>query len=253
MFKNNGELLTEPFVIKKVAGVDVGILGLAYPNTPLTTAHKNVAELHFEQDTAAVVHKWLPVMRSRGAQVVVVLSHLGLGADRTLAQSVEGIDVIVGGHSHNRMHNALSVGQTLIVQAGAHGSDVGRLNLIIRDGKVVAHERELVVLDTANVPSDKRITDLMQSIEAPYRSALDARIGVAQTPIVPRRHWPGRNRASAISNRRPTRSLPTSSGKQQEATSHFCRASVMGSRSNPARLPRRICVISCRTIRRSSP
>ena len=86
--------------------------------------------------------------------LIVVLSHLGLSEDRQLATTVAGIDVIVGGHSHNRMEHAEKVGKTLIVQAGAHGSDLGRLDLTIQDGKIATHEHTLTVLDHAKIPPD---------------------------------------------------------------------------------------------------
>ena len=81
------------------------------------------------------VEKFLPRLREEGAEIIVALSHLGLGGDVQLARSVRGIDVIVGGHSQNCMKSAEKVGDTLIVQAGAHGSDLGRLDLTLGRGK----------------------------------------------------------------------------------------------------------------------
>ncbi len=100
--KASGKLFTKPYVIREVGGVKVGILGLAYPKTARTTAAKNVAAVEFHPPGPAV-KEYLPKVRADGAEVVVALSHLGLGADLRLAKEVTGIDVIVGGHSHNRM------------------------------------------------------------------------------------------------------------------------------------------------------
>jgi 2',3'-cyclic-nucleotide 2'-phosphodiesterase (5'-nucleotidase family) len=123
-----GKLVTRPYLIRKVNGVTVGVLGLAYPKTARTTAAKNVADLDF-QEPVGTVKRFLPRMRAEGTEVAVVLSHLGLGADLRLAEAVPGIDVIVGGHSHNRTGRPHRVGSTLVVQAGAHGSDLGKLEL----------------------------------------------------------------------------------------------------------------------------
>lgn len=180
----SGTLLAEPFFLRSVGQVKVGVLGLAYPNTPLTTASKNVRDLEYDPDSASVVGRYLPEMRSAGAEVVVVLSHLGLSADKTLAESVQGIDVIVGGHSHNRMHQPMRVGETLIVQAGAHCSDLGRLDLTVENGRIAAASRELILLDHDKVPSDPQILQRMQTILAPLRGRLDERIGTAAAPIV---------------------------------------------------------------------
>lgn len=174
----DGKLLLKPYLIRTVGGVQVGVLGLAYPKTARTTAAKNVEDLKFTEPVAAV-KRYLPKMREDGAEIALVLSHLGLGGDKQLAESVPDLDVIVGGHSHNRMTEALRVGRTLIVQAGAHGSDLGRLDLTVKDGKITAHKRSLIPLDHENVPSDPDAAKLVLELLKPHREALDEVIGKA--------------------------------------------------------------------------
>ena len=106
------------YVMREIGGVGVGILGLAYPKTPWTTSSKNIEGLEF-QTPVDVARQFIPRMRDEGARLIVMLTHLGLAADKHLAEAISGIDVIVGGHSHNRMGEAHRVGKTLIVQAGA--------------------------------------------------------------------------------------------------------------------------------------
>jgi len=181
--RTSGKLFTKPYVIKNVGGVSVGVLGLAYPKTAWTTAAKNVAEVEF-QDPIEAVKTYLPKMRDEGAEVAVVLSHLGLGGDKQLARAIEGIDVIVGGHSHNRMEQAEQVGGTLIVQAGAHGSDLGRLDLTLERGKITAHRRTLLPLDHATVPADAAAERFVQELLEPHRKAMDEVIGEASTWLI---------------------------------------------------------------------
>lgn len=176
--RSDGKLFTKPYVLKKVGGVTVGILGLAYPNTSKTTAKKNVADLDFQEPVAAVKRN-VPKMREEGAEIIVVLSHLGLGGDKHLAKAANGIDVIVGGHSHNRMTEAERVGETLIVQAGAHGSDLGRLDLTIETGKITGHRRTLILLDHEKVPADPAAEKLLVELLKPHRKALDEAAGKA--------------------------------------------------------------------------
>ena len=171
----------KPFLIKQVNGVSVGILGLAYPKTAWTTAAKNVADVEF-QDPVPAVKRYLPQLRQEGAELIVVLSHLGLGGDKALAKAVDGIDVIVGGHSHNRMRMAEKVGTTLIVQAGAHGSDLGRLDLTVERGKIVANVCTLTPLVHDKVKSDDAAEQLLKRLVEPHREAMDEVIGKAA-------HW----------------------------------------------------------------
>ena len=113
----DGALLYPAYVIKHVGGVAVGILGLAYPKTPWTTAPKNVKDLDVRGPCLGR-EAGVAEAPSGGSPTVVVLSHLGLGGDKHLAEAVEGIDIIVGGHSHNRMEQAERVGKTLDRSSG---------------------------------------------------------------------------------------------------------------------------------------
>lgn len=182
--KHSAALFTKPFLIKEVGGVKLGILGIAYPNTPYTTAKKNVKNIRFvaAQNAAA---RYVPLLRREGAEIVIALTHLGLSGDKRLAEQVAGIDVIVGGHSHNRMHEAMQIGPTLIVQAGAHGSDLGRLDLMVeRDGKrakIVQHKRQLIAL--TNEP-DRELSAQIGAQVAAHKAQMNERVGRAQTALI---------------------------------------------------------------------
>jgi 2',3'-cyclic-nucleotide 2'-phosphodiesterase (5'-nucleotidase family) len=176
--KASGKLFARPYVIKEVAGVKVGILGLAYPKTARTTAPTNVAAVEFHPP-GPPVKEYLPKVRADGTQLVIALSHLGLGADLRLARDVAGIDVIIGGHSHNRMAEATKVGDTLVVQAGAHGSDLGRLDLAVVNGNLTGHKRTLIPLTHDTVPADPVAEKFLARLLDPHRKAMDEVVGKA--------------------------------------------------------------------------
>jgi 2',3'-cyclic-nucleotide 2'-phosphodiesterase (5'-nucleotidase family) len=71
----------------------------------------------------------LPQLQSEGAQVVVVLSHLGVDMDQDLAAQAQNLPLIIGAHTHTSLHNAIHVGGTAIVQAGSYGEFLGRVDL----------------------------------------------------------------------------------------------------------------------------
>ena len=181
--EENDSLFTKPYILKQVGDLRVAILGLAYPKTSRTTADKNVAGVKFLEPKPAV-EKYLPLMRAEGAEVVVVLSHLGLSGDQQLARAIKGIDVIVGGHSHNRMADAEKVGDTIIVQAGAHCSDLGRLELTIEDSKITSHRRVLTLLDHDKVKPDDAANRFVAELHEPHRKALDEDIAQAEGWLV---------------------------------------------------------------------
>jgi 2',3'-cyclic-nucleotide 2'-phosphodiesterase (5'-nucleotidase family) len=119
----------------------------------------------------------------------VVLSHLGLDADRETAENVSGIDVIVGGHSHTALANPLRVKETIIVQAGAYGAYLGVLQLKIDPSthKIVEYttESELkTVFADRGDPVDEKAAGIVHSFDDQIRSEFARVIGEAAADLI---------------------------------------------------------------------
>ncbi|MBT8349650.1 MAG: 5'-nucleotidase C-terminal domain-containing protein [Deltaproteobacteria bacterium] len=148
--KDTGEALVKPYVIKEYDGLKVAILGLTTEKTPILTLPANVKDLVFKNPIE--IAKSLVPRLKKEADLVIVLSHLGLyegmdtKGDLALAKAVPEIDVIVGGHTHTELTEALLVGNTIIVQAGGYSDNVGRLDLSVdkETNKISQHRYELV-------------------------------------------------------------------------------------------------------------
>jgi 5'-nucleotidase / UDP-sugar diphosphatase len=107
-------------------GVKVGVFGLIGKDATIVTADTGDVEFSDQHETA---RQMVDKLEQQGADVIVVLSHSGVKEDRELAQEVEGIDIIVGGHCHTALFEPILEGSTIIVQAGALGMYLGRLEL----------------------------------------------------------------------------------------------------------------------------
>jgi 2',3'-cyclic-nucleotide 2'-phosphodiesterase (5'-nucleotidase family) len=121
---------TPPYLMRRVDGLAVAILGLTtapvYPiGHPL---HRPNADEIPVTDPLAAAQAWVPYLRPQ-ADLLVVLSHLGLRRDLVLARAVPGIDLIVGGHSHHRLASPLYIDDTAIVQAGMFGAYLGVVDI----------------------------------------------------------------------------------------------------------------------------
>ncbi|HOL60116.1 MAG TPA: bifunctional metallophosphatase/5'-nucleotidase [Syntrophales bacterium] len=90
--------LVKPYLIKKVKGEKIGIIGLTTEKTPFMAL--NVGKTVFE-DPVETTRKYVSLLTKMGVNKIIVLSHLGYARDCELAARVTGIDVIVGGHSHS--------------------------------------------------------------------------------------------------------------------------------------------------------
>jgi len=156
-----------------LGGARLALIGLTTPDTPnISSPGPN---LRF-RDPAEAAERAIWEARREGPCTVVLLSHLGLGADRRLMENLRGVDVVVGGHSHTLLANGLAgaagpypvtAGGALVVQAGAHGRYLGRLDLDIgADGRVLAHGGQMREL-TADLPEDAPVAALVASLGLP--------------------------------------------------------------------------------------
>ena len=118
-------------------GVKIGVIGVMVAMvTP--NMRTQAASSYLWDDPAASVAKAIGEL-SEPCDILVVLSHLGQKNDELLAQSVPGIHLIVGGHTHSVLSKPAWVGSTAIVQAGSHGRFVGRV-VLDNSGKVLSGE-----------------------------------------------------------------------------------------------------------------
>lgn len=112
----------------------------------------------------AEAREQLHQLREEKVDLVVLLSHLGFPQDLKLAAETPGVDVILSGHTHNRLHEPARVGDTLIIQSGCHGAYIGRLDLEIADGRVSLRRHRLIAVDAG--PQDDQVAGLVADDDA---------------------------------------------------------------------------------------
>jgi 5'-nucleotidase / UDP-sugar diphosphatase len=128
----------KPYVMIRRKGINVAVIGVTTPEILHMVNSKHLAHLNV-LDPGRALPDLIRKAREAGAQIVVLLSHLGLEEDKNLAAHTQGLDVIVGGHSHTVMKDPLVVGKTVIVQAGYNGLYLGVLDLTVdeKTGRIV--------------------------------------------------------------------------------------------------------------------
>ena len=116
-----------------LSGLRVGVLGLSVPMIRKGMTAEKLSPFWFEDpiDTAEVL---VPVLR-KDSDVLIALTHIGLKRDMELAERVSGIDLIVGGHSHDLLNDLIMVGNTAIAQAGWWGNCFGRVDISLSGSK----------------------------------------------------------------------------------------------------------------------
>ncbi len=181
IFDAKGERLFEPYVIKQF---DEGrhcvfIMGLTTIRTPVTTNPRNVEGLQF-LDPVTVGNE---VLRNapRGC-LVIALTHIGFKEDKMLAASCPRINVIIGGHTHTKLEQPVSVADTIICQASAYAEFVGKLDIDFKDGKIASYTGNLIPLD-ATIREDKKIAGLIDDYRGKMGPQLQQPVGVTDVAL----------------------------------------------------------------------
>jgi len=171
-------------------GVKIAVIGQALPYTAIANPRWMIPNWSFgirENDLRANVEK----ARTGGAELVVLLSHNGFDVDRKLAARVPGIDVILTGHTHDALPQAVRVGKTLLVASGSHGKFVSRLDLDIRAGEVKDFRFRLIPVFADVIAPDAEMAAKIAAVRAPHQAMLRETIGRTDTLLYRRGNFNG--------------------------------------------------------------
>lgn len=145
----DGELAFKPYCMTMRGGLRIAIIGMACPIVDKTMPPAFSAGVRFTMGNSELPRWIAHVREAERADLVVVLSHLGFPQDVKLAGEVDGIDILVSGHTHNRMNEAVLVNGAIVFQSGCHGSFAGRLDIDVEGGRITGHHHRLIPVDAS--------------------------------------------------------------------------------------------------------
>ena len=175
-----GEFL--PSDVRELGGTLVGFVGITSPIVTQTMSKDFGAGLRFSDGVGALSRCIAKLRREDNVEVIVVVAHLGFPQEVKLVKEVEGIDVLLSSHTHNRLARPIRVGKTLIIQSGFSGSFLGSLELEIRNGHVCDFTHQLIEVDESIAPDGdtQRVVD--EQLE-PFRERLCEVVGQTATAL----------------------------------------------------------------------
>ena len=168
--REGGELILPPYEIVERAGVKVGFIGVTTVDTPYFLLSEFARQYRW-LDLSDSVNRWVPEMRQRGVEAIVVLAHAGafqVGADAVgevvdeARQMDDAVDVIVAGHTHSRLN--LVVDGKLVIEALSYGVAFDRVRVEIdrRSGDVLAATGRVLPTRHAGIEPDRDLAELVE-------------------------------------------------------------------------------------------
>jgi 5'-nucleotidase len=169
----------EPYLIKEIDGVRVGFFSLMTEDLPLVTSERDVRII---TDNISTAEKMVKLLKEKGVNVIVVLSHIGYKQDVALEKQVKGIDLIFGGHSHEYVKEIGHIRKTAIVNGGEQGTQVIKIDLPLdKDLKVLNKEVTMTKIPvTTTLESDEKIAKKIAEYQKGFPDAIV--LGQTKTP-----------------------------------------------------------------------
>jgi len=189
-----GDPVFPPYSLREMNGVQVAVIGQAFPFTPIANPRWMMPDWTFgiqDEKLQEVVNE----VRGKGAKVVVLLSHNGMDVDLKLASRVSGIDAILGGHTHDGVPRPIVIknsnGQTLVTNAGSNGKFLAVLDFDVREGKIQDFRYKLLPVFSNLLSPDIEMSAYIEKARAPYLAKLGEELAVSEGLLYRRGNFNG--------------------------------------------------------------
>jgi sulfur-oxidizing protein SoxB len=180
------DLLFPPYRVFELAGTRVGFVGYNDPLTPTRQPPAYSRGIRFTRPEADL-EQYVRILREeRGCDLVFVLSHMGLAQQLSLSNQpcARGVDYVLGADTHERIREPLQGKFCKVTEPGAFASFVGKLDIVVENGKIKEETYALLEVDPDRYAQDAQMTRLVAAARAPYRERIDKVIGSTATPLL---------------------------------------------------------------------
>ena len=189
-----GDSVFNPYLMKVQNGIQVAIIGQAFPYTPIANPRYFTPDWTFgiqEENLQKTINE----VKAKGAKVVVLLSHNGMDVDLKMASRVTGLDAIMGGHTHDGVPTPVKVknsgGVTLVTNAGSNSKFLGVLDFDVKGGKPVDFRYKLFPIFSSMIAADPAMNKLIAKVRAPYEAKLNEKLATTDGLLYRRGNFNG--------------------------------------------------------------
>lgn len=185
----------KPYTIKTMGEHRVAVIGQAFPYTPIANPSRFIPDWTFGIQAQELQELIDEIKETEQPDAVILLSHNGMDVDLKLASTVSGLDVILGGHTHDGVPKPVPVknktGTTLVTNAGSNGKFVGVLDLELGKGHVKGFRYTLLPVFSNYIKADAEMDAFIDNVRAPYESKLNEKLAVTDELLYRRGNFNG--------------------------------------------------------------
>jgi S-sulfosulfanyl-L-cysteine sulfohydrolase len=174
------ELVFPAMTMAERGGVKIAVIGQAFPFTPVANPRWMVPDWTFGIQEE-MVRDHVAKARANGAQLVVLLSHNGYDVDRKMASRVEGIDVILSGHTHDALPKPELIGRTVLAASGCYGKFLTRIDVEVTSGRMSGWRHRLIPVFADAITPDAEMAATIAAVRAPFEAALGRELGHSES------------------------------------------------------------------------
>ena len=184
--ETSGEMLFPPYQTFYIGGLKIGFIGYNDPLTPIRQSPAYSYGINFCDPEKNIAH-YVNILRSQEeCDMVIALTHMGLAQQLHLAGQpyAEGIDYIFGADTHERIRQPLKGTYSKVTEPGAFASFIGKMDIVVENGKIKEEAYELLEVDPEQYPADKEMVDLIEKAHEPYNKEIKRTIGKTTTTLM---------------------------------------------------------------------
>lgn len=175
VFNEDGSNFLQSTKIFEKEGVKIGVIGISAMIIDKVMPEKMSEGVKFTPGVEEV-SQYTKKLKNQGADIIVLLSHNGFPQDVELLQEVNGIDICLSAHTHNRIYEPIEVNGAQIVQCGCHGAFLGNFSIDFEENEIKNYNYELIKVDN-KVPKNEKIDGLVQRALEPYKEIRNRVLG----------------------------------------------------------------------------
>jgi sulfur-oxidizing protein SoxB len=181
--KATGKRLFAPSVVLEKRGVRVAFVGVTDPTTTTRQPPAEVAGLDSTRMTG--LREFVQDLKQKEKpDLTVLVDHTGLAPSVQLAHDIPEFDIVLSGHTHERVYKPILVGKTLVVEPGSMGSFIGELDVTVNDGKISSYNYKLIGVDEDQFPEDQKVRAMIEQAERPFEARLREVVGSTKTTLM---------------------------------------------------------------------